>query len=82
MSGAFRGVGITNVIHVLLAFFSRKRTFVAPRPMDTYVERLVETDERVQSLLGRSLRGAKPKVLTGCRGVSPPNAVKIRWTMV
>ena len=69
MPGAFGGVGITDTIHVLLAFFSRKRTYPASRPMDHYVARLLETDERVHALLGGSLQGMEPRMLTGCRAV-------------
>jgi NAD-dependent dihydropyrimidine dehydrogenase PreA subunit len=69
MPPAFGGVGITDVIHVLIAFFSRQRTYPAPRPMDHYVVRLLGADERVRSLLGGALEGATPRMLTGCRAV-------------
>lgn len=66
---AFGGVGITDVIHVMIAFFSRKKTYPALQPMDHYVERLIRLDERVKNILGESLRGLKPKMLTGCRAL-------------
>ena len=69
MPGAFGGVGITDVIHVLIACVSREKTYPAPRPMDHYLEKLMEADERVHSLLGGSLRGAAPRMLTGFRAV-------------
>jgi flavin-dependent dehydrogenase len=62
-------VAITDVIHVMVAFFSRQQTYPAPRPMDYYLQRLLENDERVQALLGDSLRGVKPRMLTGCRAL-------------
>jgi hypothetical protein len=34
---AFGGIGITAVIHVLAAFFSRSKYYKAPHPMDHYV---------------------------------------------
>jgi electron transfer flavoprotein-quinone oxidoreductase len=69
MPSAFGGVGITDVVHVMIVFFSRERAYPAPKPMDYYLERMLARDERVQSLLGGSLRGVKPKMLTGCRAV-------------
>jgi electron transfer flavoprotein-quinone oxidoreductase len=69
MPSAFGGVAISDVIHVLVAFFSRKKTYSAPKPIDYYVHKLLETDERVHTLLGNSLQGAAPRMLTGCRGV-------------
>jgi flavin-dependent dehydrogenase len=53
----------------MIAFFSRERVYPAPKPMDHYLETMLARDERVQSLLGGSLRGVKPKMLTGCRAV-------------
>jgi electron transfer flavoprotein-quinone oxidoreductase len=69
MPSAFGGVGITDVIHVMIAFFSRQKVYTAPKPMDYYLEKMLARDERVQSLLGESLRGVKPTMLTGCRAV-------------
>jgi hypothetical protein len=37
--------------------------------MDHYLQMLLRTDERVRSILGDALDGARPKMLTGCRGV-------------
>ncbi len=67
--GVFGGIAITDVIHVLVAFLSHSKTYPAPRPMDDYVQRLLETDDRVHTILGDALKGASPKMLTGCRGV-------------
>ncbi len=69
MPSAFGGVGITEVIHVLIAFFSRKKFYPAPQPMDYYVQKMLESDGRVKKVLGNALEGVKPKLLTGCRGV-------------
>lgn len=67
MPPAFGGLGITDVVHVMLAFYSRKRTYPAPRPMDYYLQKLLETDARVHSLVGESFKGVEPRMLTGCR---------------
>lgn len=69
MPAAFGGVGITEVIHVLIAFFSRKKFYQAPQPMDYYVQKMLESDTRVKQILGNALEGVKPGMLTGCRGV-------------
>jgi flavin-dependent dehydrogenase len=69
MPGAIGGVAITDVVHVMIGFFSQERTYPAPRPLDHYLERLVETDERLHTLLGDSLQGARPHMLNGCRGI-------------
>jgi flavin-dependent dehydrogenase/NAD-dependent dihydropyrimidine dehydrogenase PreA subunit len=69
MLAALGGVGITEVIHVMMAFFSRKKTYPAKKPMDHYVEKLIHSDERVNRILGDALEGVKPKMLTGCRAV-------------
>ena len=69
MPVAFGGLGITEVIHVLIAFLSRKKWHAAPKPMDYYVGRLLERDARVHRIVGDALNNAQPKMLTGCRGV-------------
>ncbi len=69
MPVAMGGLGITEVIHVLIAFFSRKRTYPAREPMDYYVQKMIESDGRLKKILGGALEGIKPKMLTGCRGV-------------
>jgi len=65
----FGGVGITEVIHVLIVFLSRDRFYPAKRPMEHYARLMLARDPRVQEKLGSSLDGAEPKMLTGCRGV-------------
>ncbi|OEU62064.1 MAG: hypothetical protein BBJ57_00195 [Desulfobacterales bacterium PC51MH44] len=69
MPVAFGGLGITEVIHVLIAFFSRKNTYPAPKPMDYYVQKMLEDDERIKKVLGDRLKGVRPKMVTGCRAV-------------
>ncbi|MEN8164760.1 MAG: FAD-binding protein, partial [Acidobacteriota bacterium] len=69
MPAAFGGLGITEVIHVLVAFFSRKRFYPAPQPMDVYVQGMLESDGRLKDILGSALDGKRPKMLTGCRAV-------------
>lgn len=69
MPAAFGGLGITEVIHVLIAFFSQKEAYPAPKPMDYFVQKMLESDVRVKKVLGDVLRGVKPKMLTGCRAV-------------
>ncbi|MFC1743060.1 FAD-dependent oxidoreductase [Candidatus Riflebacteria bacterium] len=69
MPPLFGGIGITEVIHVLCALFTRKKTYPASKPMDYYVQKMFESDKRIKKLLGDSRHGIKPKMLTGCRGV-------------
>ncbi|MEJ2735135.1 MAG: FAD-binding protein [Anaerolineae bacterium] len=69
LPGAIGGVAITDVVHVMIGFFSRNRTYPAPEPLDHYLQRLVETDGRLHTLLGDSLQGATPHMLNGCRSV-------------
>jgi flavin-dependent dehydrogenase len=69
LPGAFAGIAVSDVIHVMIASFSRKRTHPATRPLDYYLQQLLERDERVGALLGGSLQGAEPRMLTGCRAV-------------
>ena len=69
MPVAFGGLGITDVIHILIAFFSRKKAYPAPKPMDYYVQKMLESDKRVKRIVGEALKGLKPKMLTGCRAV-------------
>jgi electron transfer flavoprotein-quinone oxidoreductase len=69
MPSAFGGVAISDAIHVLIAFFSRKKAYPASKPIDYYLRKLLESDERVHSILGNSLQAAMPRMLTGCRGV-------------
>ena len=69
LPGVFGGLAITDAIHVMVAFFTRKRTHTAPQPLDFYVHKLVESDERIRAVLGDALQGQTPTMLTGCRGV-------------
>ncbi len=69
MPAAFGGVGITEVIHVLMAFFSRKKFYPGAKPMDYYVQKMLESDQRLKQVLGNTLKGVKPEMLTGCRGI-------------
>jgi len=66
---AFAALGITEVIHVMVVFLSRKRYYPATMPLDHYVEKLLKNDPRVREKLGDALDGLSPKMLTGCRGV-------------
>jgi len=69
MPAAFGGIGITDVVHVMIAFFSRKKFYAAPKPMDYYVRKLMASDERVRNILGNAFENVKPEMLTGCRVV-------------
>jgi flavin-dependent dehydrogenase len=69
MPTTFGGIGVTEMIHVMLIFLSRKRTHPAPKPMDYYLERLLTSDPRIKAKVGGSLRGRAPKMITGCRAV-------------
>ncbi len=69
MPPAFGALGITEVVHVLIAFFSRHKAYPAPKPMDYYLEKMLESDVRLKKYLGDSLKGRPPKMLTGCRAV-------------
>jgi flavin-dependent dehydrogenase/NAD-dependent dihydropyrimidine dehydrogenase PreA subunit len=69
LPGAFGGLAITDVIHVMVACLSRRRTYPAPRPLDAYVEMLLHADPRLSAILGDALEGATPHMLTGCRAV-------------
>lgn len=69
MPSAFGGVAITDVIHVLIAFFSRKKFYPAEKPMDYYVNKMLESDMRIKKILGSTYKGIQPKMLTGCRAV-------------
>jgi electron transfer flavoprotein-quinone oxidoreductase len=69
MPTTFGGIGITEVIHVMLIFLSRKRTHAAPKPMDYYLERLLASDPRIEAKVGSAVRGHDPTMVTGCRAV-------------
>lgn len=70
LPGVFGGVAISDVIHVLVACFSRKRWYPAPRPMGDYVEQLLAEDDRVKKIVGDAVKGKKPRIITGCRAVT------------
>ena len=69
MPDAFGGIAITDVIHVLIAFFSRKKFYPAEKPMDHYVQKMLEYDMRIKKILGNTLEVVQPMMLTGCRAV-------------
>jgi flavin-dependent dehydrogenase len=69
LPAAMGGLGITNLIHLMLVFISRHKTYAAPEPMDHYLEKLLQTDARLRAILGDALDGVRPTMLTGCRGV-------------
>jgi len=71
LPGPFGGVGISSeAIHVMVAYTARQESYPAPRPLDVYLQRLLDEDERLVSILGDSLQDQRPRLLTGCRAVA------------
>lgn len=69
MPRIFGGIGITDVIHVLIAVMSRKKFYPGEKDIEYYTKCVLEKDKRVKDIFGESLTNMKPKILTGCRGV-------------
>ncbi len=69
MPPVFGGVGVTEVIHIIVAIFYRKKFYTAPKPLYHYLDLLIEKDKRIKERLGDFLLRAKPKMITGCRAV-------------
>ena len=71
LPGPFGGVGISgDAIHVMVAYTTRQESYPAPRPLDAYVQRMLDEDERLRPILGDALREQSPRLLTGCRAVT------------
>ncbi len=70
----FGGVGITEVIHVIIVFLSKKRYYPGDKPMEHYAREMLARDTRVREKLGNTLDGVEPTILTGCRVIFRGNA--------
>ncbi|HDH96252.1 MAG TPA: FAD-dependent oxidoreductase, partial [Proteobacteria bacterium] len=69
MPPAFAGVSIADVIHVMVVFLSRGKFYPADKPMDYYLDLVLERDERIRGVVGDAVLHREPKLLTGCRAV-------------
>jgi len=69
MPPIFGAIGVTDAVHVLVAFLSRSKAYPAPKPMDYYVNLLLEKDPRIIKVLGNQLKDAAPAMISGCRGI-------------
>ncbi len=67
MPPAMAGVGVGDRVHALLVLLFPKGGYAAPKPMDHYLELLLERDERIREVLGDLLDGQRPVMLNGCR---------------
>ena len=69
MPPALAGIGISDTIHVLIVFVTKKKSYNAPKAMDYYLQKFLENDERVHKLLGKDFHKRTPLLLNGCRGI-------------
>ena len=69
MPAAMAGVGVGEGLHVLVVLLQRKKTYKAPKPIDHYLDRILDEDPRVKELLGDHLVGREPLRVHGCRAV-------------
>ena len=66
-SSAQGALGVTDTIHVAMGFLTSQKEYPANKPLDYYVQRVIDTDPRVHKVMGDRLFGRKPDMITGCR---------------
>lgn len=72
MPPVFGALATTDVVHVVIALYSQRKSYPGRRPIQQYAARLQEEDPRARRVLGDSLDGARPDFLNGCRVVFRP----------
>jgi len=70
LPGPMGGLGTGESLHLMVAYTTRHIPYPAPRPLDAYLQQLIEKDERLRAILGDALQGQSPRMLSGCRAVT------------
>ena len=78
-------VGVGDHIEISLIMYSKKKFYEGKQPLDHYVKKMLEQDERIRKYLGdhvdslkyHSIKGTRLRVRTLCKEVSVDGAVAV-----